>query len=66
MYKREQTSIRMFSAYHGHLTSLVDLSSYKFRKLTKPAKMPEHVHVVSKNKIIDITNRIYRTIKSYP
>jgi hypothetical protein len=37
----------MFSAYHGHLASLVELSTYEFKKSKKPMKAPEHVHIVS-------------------
>lgn len=33
------------SAYHGHLKSLIDISPYKFRKLTG---QKEWVHVVCK------------------
>ncbi|CAF4339458.1 unnamed protein product, partial [Rotaria sordida] len=35
------------NAYHGHLLSLVELSSYMYKKMTNQQKMPEHVHVVS-------------------
>ncbi|CAF3926327.1 unnamed protein product [Rotaria sordida] len=34
------------NAYHGHLLSLVELSSYMYKKMTNQQKMPEHVHVV--------------------
>lgn len=34
------------SAYHGHLTSLFELSTYKFKQANMVAKIPEHVHVV--------------------
>jgi hypothetical protein len=34
------------SAYHGHLTSLHELSTYKFKKANTTMKKPEHVHVV--------------------
>ncbi|CAF4867780.1 unnamed protein product [Rotaria sp. Silwood2] len=34
------------NAYHGHLTSLFDLSTYKFKKGHTGMKPPEHVHVV--------------------
>lgn len=34
------------SAYHGHLTTLVELSTYKFKKANTNVKIPEHVHVV--------------------
>jgi hypothetical protein len=34
------------SAYHGHLTTLVELSTYKFKKGNTTMKAPEHVHVV--------------------
>lgn len=35
----------LFSAYHGHLTSLIEISPYKFRKGKDVKK--EFVHVVS-------------------
>lgn len=38
--------ILCFSAYHGHVTSLIDISPYKFHQLGKEAKK-EYVHVVS-------------------
>jgi hypothetical protein len=41
----------MFSAYHGHLTSLVDLSTYEFKKYKNNMKIPEHVHIVSRESI---------------
>ena len=37
----------MFSAYHGHLSSLVELSTYEFKKYKNHLKVPEHVHIVS-------------------
>ncbi|CAF3641620.1 unnamed protein product [Rotaria sp. Silwood1] len=37
------------NAYHGHLISVVELSTYMYKKMTKQTKMPEHVHVVSMN-----------------
>lgn len=43
------TSVRIwyfFSAYHGHLTSLIDISHYKFNLPGGPSKK-DHVHVVS-------------------
>ena len=36
----------LFSAYHGHLTTLFELSTYKFKKANTEMKAPEHVHVV--------------------
>lgn len=35
-----------YSAYHGHLTSMIDVSPYKFNLPGGPDK-PEWVHVVS-------------------
>lgn len=35
------------SAYHGHLSSLVELSTYEFKKYKNNSKPPEHVHIVS-------------------
>jgi ethanolamine-phosphate phospho-lyase len=35
----------LFSAYHGHLSSLIEISPYKFRKGKDVKK--EFVHVVS-------------------
>jgi len=37
--------ILCFSAYHGHLTSLIDISPYKLNLPGAPKK-PDHVHVV--------------------
>ncbi|UJR14885.1 hypothetical protein I4U23_001869 [Adineta vaga] len=34
------------NAYHGHLSSLVELSTYEFKKSKKQFQMPEHVHVL--------------------
>lgn len=34
-----------FSAYHGHLTSMIDISPYKFNKPNGPGKK-DWVHVV--------------------
>jgi ethanolamine-phosphate phospho-lyase len=34
------------NAYHGHLTTLVELSTYKFKKANTTMKAPEHVHVL--------------------
>ena len=36
-----------FSAYHGHLTSMIDISPYKFNKPNGPGKK-DWVHVVRK------------------
>lgn len=33
------------SAYHGHLTSMIDISPYKFKHIDNGKK--EHVHIVS-------------------
>lgn len=41
------------SAYHGHLTSLIDISPYKFRKLTG---QKEWVHVVCKHYLLPLLN----------
>ncbi len=41
----------MFSAYHGHLTSLVDLSTYECKKYKNNMKVPEHVHIVRRESI---------------
>jgi 4-aminobutyrate aminotransferase-like enzyme len=46
----------MSSAYHGHLTTLVELSTYKFKKANTTMKAPEHVHVVCINKYSDLFN----------
>ncbi len=35
------------SAYHGHLSSLVELSTYEFKKYKSHKQAPEHVHIVS-------------------
>ena len=35
----------MFSAYHGHLTTMVELSTYMFKKASHPMQAPEYVHV---------------------
>ena len=34
------------SAYHGHLTTLVELSTYKHKQARTEMKAPEHVHIV--------------------
>ncbi|CAF1310550.1 unnamed protein product [Adineta steineri] len=34
------------NAYHGHISTLVELSTYKFKKMKKPTKIPEHVHII--------------------
>lgn len=39
-------SLCFFSAYHGHLTSLIDISHYKFSLPGGPPQK-EYVHVVS-------------------
>lgn len=38
------------SAYHGHLSSLIDISPYKFHQLGQ-CEQSQHVHVVSAEKI---------------
>jgi len=38
-----------FSAYHGHLSSLVELSTYEYKKYKNNSGPPEHVHIVSVN-----------------
>ena len=43
----ETTLLSRSSAYHGHLSSLVELSTYEFKKYKCEKKAPEHVHVVS-------------------
>ncbi len=35
------------SAYHGQLSSLVELSTYEFKKYKSTKHAPEHVHIVS-------------------
>ncbi|CAF1050302.1 unnamed protein product [Adineta ricciae] len=34
------------NAYHGHLSSLVELSTYEFKKFKTPVKIPDHVHIL--------------------
>ncbi|CAF3625412.1 unnamed protein product [Rotaria socialis] len=34
------------NAYHGHLISVVELSTYIYKRMTNHAKIPEHVHVI--------------------
>ncbi|CAF0887743.1 unnamed protein product [Adineta steineri] len=34
------------NAYHGHISTLVELSTYEYKKMKNPTKMPEHVHVI--------------------
>ncbi len=41
----------MFSAYHGNLSSLVELSTYESKKTNNYIKIPEHVHIVSRESI---------------
>lgn len=38
------TNIVFYSAYHGHLTSMIDISPYKFNKMKNGKK--DWVHVV--------------------
>ncbi|CAF1339167.1 unnamed protein product [Adineta ricciae] len=47
------------NAYHGHLTTLFELSTYKFKKANTEMKAPEHVHVLS---IPDIYRGKYRDV----
>ncbi|CAF1278658.1 unnamed protein product [Rotaria magnacalcarata] len=47
------------NAYHGHLTTLFELSTYKFKKGNIAMKEPEHVHVLP---IPDIYRGKYRDI----
>ncbi|CAF0974304.1 unnamed protein product [Rotaria sordida] len=47
------------NAYHGHLTTLFELSTYKFKKGHITMKEPEHVHVLP---IPDIYRGKYRDI----
>lgn len=46
----------LFSAYHGHLSSLIEISPYKFRKGKDVKK--EFVHVVS---VLQSKNQKVRT-----
>lgn len=41
-----------FSAYHGHLTSLIDISPYKFNQLENGKK--EWVHVVRMQTLLSL------------